>query len=280
MVPKMTIVRRAASALVTAALLLSQGAAASAQRRMTFNEYTPTPQHVVDKMLEVAKVTADDFVLDLGSGDGRIPITAAQKYGARGLGIDIDPKLIALSRANARKAGVADRVEFRQQDMFKTSVHEATVVALYLYAWANAKLRPRLVRELKPGSRIVGHNFGVGGDWHPDIEERVGEENSVYLWYVPAQVAGRWEVTGTDGGFVLHLRQQHQKVEATVTRGSRTQYLPTVRLRGDEIQWTVESVEGKPTVFRGKVTGDTITPHADVAGAGDWRAVRVGKKKG
>src|SRR5688500_9970604 len=113
MIRGMTIVTRTAAALAAAVLLLSFAAGASAQRRMTFNEYTPSPQNVVDMMLEVARVTADDYVFDLGSGDGRIPITAAQKYGARGFGVDIDPKLIALSRANARKAGVADRVEFR-----------------------------------------------------------------------------------------------------------------------------------------------------------------------
>ena len=122
-------------------------------------------------MIEVAKVTADDFVIDLGSGDGRIPITAAKRYGARGFGVDISPKLVAQARANAKAAGVADRVEFRRQDLFKTSVSEASVVALYLFVWANEKLRPRLVSELRPGSRIVAHDFPIGDDWKPDVEE-------------------------------------------------------------------------------------------------------------
>ena len=151
--------------------------------------YVPTPQNVVDKMLEVAKVTKDDYVFDLGSGDGRIPITAAARYGARGFGVDINPKLIAEARANAKAAGVADRVEFRRQDLFKTSVREATVVGLYLFVWANVKLRPRLISELRPGSRIVAHDFPIGDDWKPDVEEDI-ENRTVYLWYVPAQVAG------------------------------------------------------------------------------------------
>ena len=166
----------------------------------------PTPQNVVDKMLEVAKVTKDDYVFDLGSGDGRIPITAAARYGARGFGVDINPKLVAEARANAKKAGVADRVEFRQQDLFKTSVREATVVGLYLFVWANEKLRPRLISELRPGSRIVAHDFPIGDDWKPDVEEDF-ENRTVYLWYVPAQVAGTWEVTGGPQGLTVQLQQ-------------------------------------------------------------------------
>ena len=153
--------------------------------------YVPSPQEIVDKMLEVAKVTADDFVIDLGSGDGRIPITAAKRYGARGLGVDISPKLVAEARANAKAEGVADRVEFRQQDLFKTSVRDATVVALYLFVWANEKLRPRLISELRPGSRIVAHDFPIGDEWKPDVTEDF-ENRTVYL----GTCRRRWPAAG------------------------------------------------------------------------------------
>jgi hypothetical protein len=263
--------RALAMAAAVALLVLLQSPGASAQRMRTdFLVYEPTPQNVVDKMLEVAKVTANDLVVDLGSGDGRIPITAASRYGARGFGVDIDPKLIVLSRGNAKAAGVVDRVEFRQQDLFKTSVRDATVVALYLYVWANLKLRPRLIGELRPGSRIVAHNFPVGEDWLPDLQEWVGE-HLVYLWYVPANVAGRWQVTGASTPFTLDLWQQFQRVEATVTFGNRSLYVPAVRLRGDEIEFSTELADGKPTAFRGKVTGDVIAASGD----GSWRAVRT-----
>ena len=159
----------------------------SAQTRMKKSEptliYVPTPQSVVDKMLEVAKVTKDDYVFDLGSGDGRIPITAAARYGARGFGVDINPKLIEEARANAKAAGVSDRVAFRRQDLFQTSVREATVVGLYLFVWANVKLRPRLISELRPGSRIVAHHFDLGPDWPAD-EAREINGLMIYLWIV------------------------------------------------------------------------------------------------
>ncbi len=149
-----TVLRCAFAIAGVAALASALPSGTSAQTRMKQEPvliYVPTPQNVVDKMLEVAKVTKDDYVFDLGSGDGRIPITAAARYGARGFGVEINPALVKLARTNAEAAGVADRVEFRQQDLFKTSVREATVVGLYLFVWANVKLRPRLISELRPG---------------------------------------------------------------------------------------------------------------------------------
>src|ERR1700754_1402785 len=202
------------------ALATALPAATSAQSRMKKSEptliYVPTPQNVVDKMLEVAKVTKDDYVFDLGSGDGRIPITAAARYGARGFGVDINPKLIAEARTNAKIAGVSDLVEFRRQDLFKTSVRDATVVGLYLFVWANERLRPRLISELRPGSRIVAHDFPIGDDWQPDVEEDV-ENRTVYLWYVPAQVAGKWHVLGGPAGMTVDLQQQFQKINGSAT---------------------------------------------------------------
>src|SRR6187402_2949901 len=150
--------------------------------------YVPTPQAVVDAMLDVAKVTAADVVYDLGSGDGRIVITAAKKYGARGVGIEIDPALIRKSNESAAAAGVAGRVRFVTQDLFTADIHEATVVTLYLLQSINERLRPKLVRELKPGTRIVSHVFNMGPEWPPERTIEVGP-NRVFLWTIPSQAA-------------------------------------------------------------------------------------------
>jgi ubiquinone/menaquinone biosynthesis C-methylase UbiE len=145
--------------------------------------YVPTPERVVEKMLEVAKVGQNDLVYDLGSGDGRIVIAAARKHGARGVGIDIDPARVREARENARSAGVAQRVEFREGDLFKADIGDATVVTLYLLSAVNLQLRPKLLSELKPGTRIVSHAFGMG-DWKPMETHRVGT-STVYYWVVP-----------------------------------------------------------------------------------------------
>lgn len=146
--------------------------------------YVPTPQTVVNAMLELAQVDKNDVLYDLGSGDGRIPITAAQKYGTRGVGIDIDPERIQEANANAKKAGVTDQVQFIQQDLFKTDFSEATVVTLYLLPEVNLKLRPKLLQELKPGTRIVSHSFDMG-DWAPQQTVQVAGGGTIYLWVVP-----------------------------------------------------------------------------------------------
>jgi SAM-dependent methyltransferase len=145
--------------------------------------FVPTPNEVVDKMLEVAKVTANDIVYDLGCGDGRIPITAAQRYGARGVGIDIDPQRIRESLENAKNAKVEDKVRFIEGDLFEANISEATVVTLYLLTSLNEKLRPKLLRDLKPGTRVVSHGFGMGS-WEPEQRVFVGA-NSVLLWRIP-----------------------------------------------------------------------------------------------
>ncbi len=153
--------------------------------------YVPTPQHVVDKMLELAEVTSKDVVYDLGCGDGRIVITAAKKYGAHGVGVDIDPQRIKESRANAKEAGVEDLVTFKQEDAMKVDVSQATVVTLYLLSSSNAALRPILTKQLKPGSRIVSHAFSMG-DWPPLKTVKVGDDSgfsrTVYLWETDGKV--------------------------------------------------------------------------------------------
>ena len=145
--------------------------------------FVPTPEQVVVGMLEMAKVGPKDVVYDLGSGDGRIVITAARRHGARGVGIDIDPKMIKVARENARRAGVTARVEFREGDLFTADISEATVVTLYLLPRINLELRPKLLSELKPGTRIVSHGFDMG-DWLPTATRTVGT-STVYYWVVP-----------------------------------------------------------------------------------------------
>jgi SAM-dependent methyltransferase len=158
--------------------------------RPTLAPYVPTPQDVVERMLGLAEVGKGDVVYDLGCGDGRLVVTAARKFGARGVGIDIDPQRIAESRANAKKAGVEHLVQFRQEDALTTDVSGATVVTLYLLSSANLKLRPTLQKQLKPGARIVSHQFGMG-DWVPDetdtFTDTLGSTRVLYLWRIGAK---------------------------------------------------------------------------------------------
>ena len=148
--------------------------------------YVPTPQAVVDAMLDVAKVTASDVVYDLGSGDGRIVITAAKKYGARGVGIEIDPALVKKATDNAAAAGVSNRVRFIKQDLFTANISDATVVTLYLLQSINERLRPKLVRELKPGTRVVSHMFNMGPEWPAEKTLEV-EHSRIFFWTIPAR---------------------------------------------------------------------------------------------
>lgn len=163
--------------------------AAGAVPQASLAPYVPTPQDVVERMLGLAGVGKSDVVIDLGSGDGRLVVTAAKQFGARGIGVDIDPARIAEGRANAKQAGVESLVEFRQQDALQADLSQATVVTLYLLSSSNVKLRPRLLSQLKPGARIVSHQFGMG-DWPPDKVETFtdgnGTSRTLYLWTVGA----------------------------------------------------------------------------------------------
>ncbi len=178
-------IRSSSSAAValSAALL---GAAALAQERAPDVAFVPTPVPVVERMLELAGVTATDLVYDLGSGDGRIPIIAAQRFGARGVGIEINPVWVRDARLNAERAGVANRVAFRVEDLFQADLREATVVTLYLLPPVNRKLQPKLARELRRGARVVSHEYLIG-DWPPDHTETLtvhGEPHVIHLWRV------------------------------------------------------------------------------------------------
>src|SRR5919198_1034906 len=171
--------------LVFALALLVAASAASAQLPPNFPDviYVPTPQEVVDEMLKLAKVGKGDVLYDLGSGDGRIPVTAAKRFGIRAYGIDIDPQRIQEAKENARKNGVTHLVQFRREDLFKTNFKEATVVTLYLLPDLNVKLRPRLLAELKPGTRIVSHQFDMG-TWKPE-KKLEANGRTIYFWTIP-----------------------------------------------------------------------------------------------
>jgi SAM-dependent methyltransferase len=188
--------------------------------------FVTTPDHVTIAMLELAKVGPKDFVIDLGSGDGRIVNVAAKRYGARGLGVDIDPRLVERSIDNAKAAGVADRVEFRVQDLFETDLSKASVVTLYLLPDFNLKLRPKLL-QLRPGTRIVSHDWDMG-EWTPektivlDVPQKVvglEKKSRVHLWIVPAQVDGEWCGTSAARGSKLRLKQTFQHVQGELSEG-------------------------------------------------------------
>ena len=168
--------------------LFLAAAAATAQAQTVARQsdviFVPTPQDVVDAMLELAKVHEGDVLYDLGSGDGRIPVTAAKQYGVRAFGIDIDPQRIQEANENAKKAGVTHLVQFRREDLFKANFKDATVVTLYLLPELNVKLRPRLFAELKPGTRIVSHQFDMG-TWKPDKKVELRAGRTIYLWTIP-----------------------------------------------------------------------------------------------
>lgn len=210
-----------------------------AQQQALDVPYVPTPQVVVDEMLRLARVTVDDYLMDLGSGDGRILITAARKFGVRGHGVELDDELLAASRENAARAGVADRVQFRQEDLFTADLSVATVITMYLVPRVNQRLLPRLL-QLKPGTRLVSHDFDLG-DWRPDVKTTI--RKNIFLWIVPAPVAGRWEtrlaLPGGERRLVLELRQQHQDVDGIVHGGERITQLWQPMLEGERFRFTL-----------------------------------------
>ncbi|HWR51232.1 MAG TPA: methyltransferase domain-containing protein [Bryobacteraceae bacterium] len=173
--------------LLAAFLMLLPASLDAQAKRAPDVRYEPSSPEIVSAMLKLADVKAGDLVYDLGCGDGRIVIAAARDFGARGVGIDIDPERIREARENARKAGVNGRVEFRNEDLFEADIRKATVVMLYLYPWVNLKLRPKLLRELKPGTRIVSHSHDMG-DWKPEKEIEAGG-STLYFWTIPASSA-------------------------------------------------------------------------------------------
>jgi protein-L-isoaspartate O-methyltransferase len=182
----------ALSLLLMAAVAVGVHAQTAAPQKTPDVQFVPTAESIVIKMLEMAKVTKTDHVIDLGSGDGRIVITAAKRYGARGMGVEIDPALVQRARENAQAAGVADRATFVEGDLFEANIRDATVITMYLLPDLNMRLRPKLLSDLKPGTRIVSHNYDLG-DWKPAQTATVtvnGTQHTVYFWVVPPRAAG------------------------------------------------------------------------------------------
>lgn len=212
-----------------AALVLGMAAALPvASQALEEVPFVTSPDNVTLEMLQSAQVGASDYVIDLGSGDGRIVTTAAKRFGARGLGVEIVPELVKKSKESAQTAGVADKVEFREQDIFKTDLSQASVITMYLLPDVNLQLRPSIL-ALKPGTRIVSHDWDMG-DWKPDRttvvpvpDKKVGLEKSskIHLWVVPAQVQGLWCGTGLLKGTQIAVEQKFQSFTATMTLGSR-----------------------------------------------------------
>lgn len=217
--------------------------------------FVPTPPEVVHAMLELAEVGSDDLLYDLGSGDGRIVVTAAKEYGARGVGVDIDPERIADGRENARAAGVQEKVRFLQGNLFEVDLRPATAVTLYLLPSVNLKLRPKLLAELKPGTPVVSHAFDMG-DWEPEAVRKAGN-STVYLWRIPARAAGVWEYRiPTAGGDLeqhrLEIAQRLDRLYGTVTIDGEQYPIVDGRVRGSEISFGLArpSADGRPVIQR------------------------------
>ena len=253
--------------------------------------YVQTPMEIVERMLRMAEVGKDDYIIDLGSGDGRIVIEAA-KRGARGLGVDLDPNLVKHATENARAAGVGDRAEFAVKDIFETDLSRASVVAFYLLPEFNAKLLPKLV-ALKPGTRIVSHDGGIA-DWPPDerLEMRapeqpvgVGGVSRVELWIVPADAKGTWvgEIPGHGGRWQFKIGQSFQMLDIDVTAQGRDLLVRNNRLRGEELKMIVTGiVNGRAwhhyfigTVRDGRISGEVTVSDGNNKRSYPWTATRA-----
>jgi hypothetical protein len=282
-------IKRAAGAgALPLALFATLGLAADARV-----PYVPTPQGIVERMLDIAKVGPADYVIDLGSGDGRIVITAAKKHGARGFGVDLNPERIKESSENARRAGVADKVAFYQRNLFETDLAQASVIMMYLLPRVNLELRPKLL-ELAPGTRLVSHDFDMG-DWRADTHIAVrdddkyggtGGTSDIYFWLVPAKAAGAWHwqapVAGKPQSYEIRLDQKYQVITGSVWIGGRTATLQGASVHGAEIRFhfTVE-VNGSPVKheYIGKIEGEAINGTAAISGPrvqaqAEWKASR------
>lgn len=234
--------------------------------------YVPTPRIVVDEMLRMAKVGPNDFVIDLGSGDGRMVITAVKKFGARGFGVDLSDDLLRESNGLALVEGITDRARFIKQNLFETDLTQATVITSYLLPEMNEKLRPKIL-NLKPGTRVVAHDYHMG-DWTPDEqkelivpEKTVGNpgRSFVYLWTVPAKVGGRWQAQikslAHSGNLEFEFAQRFQKLDGTAKNGSQQIALLAPKIDGDQLSFAFFIKPGDNQTrhqFTGTVKGDTI----------------------
>lgn len=229
--------------------------------------WVPTQEDLVMAMLKAAKVTPQDYVIDLGSGDGRIPIAAAKHFGAKALGIEYNPQMVKLAQCNARAEGVTNKVQIKQADIFETDFTDATVLTMYLLSDLNMKLRPTILK-MKPGTRVVSNSFKLG-EWSPD--ELIEPENGytrAYLWIVPAQVEGQWSLRDEAGGqsFELRLEQDFQEIKASVLGSSAGLSVKEAKLRGVDVEITFLDAKNQLQVFKGQVQDDVLRLKGDLAG--------------
>ena len=276
-----------------AGVLLAAAFAAAAAMAQDWGDtpYVQTPQNVVDTMLDIAKVGPGDYVIDLGSGDGRMVITAAKVRGARGFGVDLDRKLVAIANRNAAKAGVADRAVFYQRDLHATDVSAASVMTIYLLPEVNLMIRGRLLDTLRPGTRIVSHDYGMGR-WAPDYQTElaapgktvgIGERSKIYYWVVPGRAAGRWlwrlAPDGKPAEFELTLQQSFQALEGTVRAGGSSARIDKPKLSGEDISFTVQ-MNGATHDYAGRIVNHAIDGRVRIVRGGQarelpWSAARV-----
>jgi hypothetical protein len=240
---------------------------ATAQVRLDV-PYVPTPQEVVNRMLDLGKVRAGEYHMDLGSGDGRIAVTSASKHGARSFGVDLNPVRIQEARENAKKAGVSDRATFEQKNLFETDISKADIVTMYLLPQVNLDLRPRVLDDMWPGTRIVSHAFDMG-DWEPDQKDSV-TGRQIYLWIVPAKVGGRWTFEGDGNKFTVTIEQKYQKITGTAEIDGKKMPIRDATLNGAEIGFAVD-IKGLPYRIQGLVNGDRIDGRRN-----EWRGTRTG----
>ena len=233
--------------------------------------WVPTPEEVVERMLTMAQVGPNDFVMDLGSGDGRTVIMAAKKFGARSLGIEYNPDMVKLSQENSQKAGVAERAQFRRADIFATDFSQATVITLYLLPALNMKLRPSIL-AMKPGTRVASHSFTME-DWEAD-EISTMDGRRAYFWIVPANVMGTWTLDAGGQKAEMTLEQTFQKINGTVALGNVQGGLREARMRGPQISFAYVDQSGVRRDFAGQVNGRQMqgTFRDEKGQTGNWSA--------
>lgn len=242
--------------------------------------YVPTPEPVVEKMLEMGHVEKGDYVIDLGSGDGRIVIAAA-KLGANGHGVDLDPQRIREARENARRQEVDDRVVFLQQNIFNTDISQASVVTMYLLPSVNIKLRSTLLKTLRPGTRIVSHSFDMD-EWEPDatttVNRGVGRNHSIYMWIIPANAQGKWQWSVGENTYAMNIDQHFQNVNIDLSNSGNPLNTNKEVLNGPRISFTTDN-NGKHYVFSGQIEGDTIQGTVQIHNGGEDRVEKWIAKK-
>ena len=274
---------------------LLEGRAAEAQQAADV-PYVSTPWNVVAAMLDIARVNANDYLIDLGSGDGRIVIEAAKTLGVRGTGVELDGNLVFGSREEAKRQGVTAKASFTQGNLFNFDISKATVLTMYLLPQINLQLRPRLLAQLRPGTRVVSHDFDMG-EWKPDQRREIAVPNKsygppvsqIYLWYVPADVAGTWRWQLTFGGethaYEAKIDQRFQALDAVMLVDGGSAVSQNLRLRGEIFDFTlVREMYGRKIShdISGRIEGDTAIGRVKITDGNenttqDWRATRIAR---